>query len=185
MKSYIPLTQQPYCCVPTCLQMILLKRGLPLISQEDIGYDLGLTVPLKDKKLFNKVRTGKKPNAGWGTQVGKTIYSINHFFNKNKINLKEEYLFLTKVEDIKEFLKENLEVKDIIVCFDYKTLYGKGENTGHVSIIGSLNGGHLALIDPLYREPKYRKISLTKLSKAIEKHGKDKRGGLWIISNLR
>lgn len=182
MKKYILLTQQPYCCVPACLQMILLKRGLPLISQEDIGYDLGLTVPGEDKKLFRRVRAGKKPNAGWGTRVGKEIYSINHFFNKNRINLKEEYVFLTRKEEIKGFLKENLGVNDIIVCFDYKTLYGIGENTGHVSIIESLKRNDLTLIDPLYKVPKYRKVSLKKLSKAIEKHGKDKRGGFWIIS---
>jgi len=162
--------------------MILLKRGFPLISQEDIGYDLGLTVPKEDKKLFRRVRIGNKPNAGWGTQVGKEIYSINHFFNKNRINLKEEYVFLTGIKEITEFLEENLGIKDIIVCFNYKTLYGTGESTGHVSIIESLKGNDLILIDPSFRAPKYRKVSLQKLSKAIEKHGKDKRGGFWIVS---
>jgi ribosomal protein S24E len=163
--------------------MILLKRDLPLMSQEDIGYDLGLTVPKEDKKLFKKVRAGKKPNGGWGTQIEKETYSINHFFKKHKINLKEEYVFLNKPEEIKRFLKENLEKKDIIACFDYKTLYGTGESTGHVSIVESVKGNDLVLIETVYREPKYRKVSLSKLSKAIEKHGKDKSGGFWIISD--
>lgn len=90
---------------------------------------------------------------------------------------------MNKPEEIKRFLKENLEKKDIIACFDYKTLYGTGESTGHVSIVESVKGNDLVLIETVYREPKYRKVSLSKLSKAIEKHGKDKSGGFWIISD--
>lgn len=89
MKKYLPITEQPYCCVPACIQMILLRRNMRLISQEEIGYDLGLIVPQKYKSLFKKVQMGKKPKAGWGTQTGKPVYSINNFFRKNKINLKK------------------------------------------------------------------------------------------------
>ena len=76
MKKYVPITEQPYCCVPACIQMILLRRGIPLKSQEEIGYNLGLIVPQRYKNLFGKVRTGKRPKDGWGTQTGKLIYSL-------------------------------------------------------------------------------------------------------------
>jgi len=162
--------------------MILLKRGIPLKSQEEIGFDLGLTIPKKDKKLFQKVKTGKKPIAGWGTQVGKENYSINNFFKKNKINLKEEYVFLTKSKEIKKFLDNSLKSKDVIVCFNYKRLYGKGGNSGHVSIVENIKGNYITLIDPAYKVPKYRTVSLEKLSKAIESHKRTRRGGFWVIS---
>jgi hypothetical protein len=167
MKKYIPLTQQRYCCVPTCIQMILLRRKIPLKSQEDIGYDLGLIVPKKDRKLFQRVRTGKKPKAGWGTQVEKSIYSINHFFKKNKINLKEQYFFLTDSEEIEKFLEKNLKDKDIIVCFNNKALYNKGKNVGHVSIVESIKGNYITLIDPGRNVPKYRKVSLKNYLKPL------------------
>lgn len=183
MKKYIPITEQPYCCVPACIQMILLRRGIPLKSQEEIGYDLGLIVPQRYKKLFGKVRTGKRPKDGWGTQTGKLIYSLNNFFRKNRINLKEERSFLIKSKEIKEFLKKNLKDKDIIVCFDYKNLYHKQRDSrGHVSIIENIENDIVTLIDPEYRVPKYRKVSLEEISKAIESHGEENGGGFWVIS---
>ncbi|MEK9135401.1 MAG: hypothetical protein AAB451_03885 [Patescibacteria group bacterium] len=183
MKKYIPITEQPYCCVPACIQMLLLRRKLPLKSQEEIGHDLGLIVPQKYRALFRKVRTGKKPKSGWGTQTGKWIYSVNNFFKKSKINLKEEFFFLTKPKEIKEFLKENLAKKDIIACFNYQRLYNKaGDATGHVSIIESIEENYLTLIDPVYDVPKYRRVSLKKLAEAIQLHGKEKRAGFWVIS---
>ena len=157
-------------------------KYIPLKSQEEIGFDLGLTVPKKDKKLFQKVKTGKKPSAGWGTQVGKENYSINNFFKKNKINLKEEYIFLTKPKEIKKFLENNLKNKDVITCFNYKRLYDKGGNSGHVSMVENIKGNYITLIDLVYKVPKYRKVSLEKISKAIESHGKIRRGGFWMIS---
>jgi hypothetical protein len=33
-SRYIPLTQQKWCCVPMCIQMVILKHGMPLISAE-------------------------------------------------------------------------------------------------------------------------------------------------------
>ncbi|MCK5044877.1 hypothetical protein KAR26_04095 [Candidatus Parcubacteria bacterium] len=182
MKKYIPLVQQSHCCVPACIQMILLRRNIPLISQEDIGYNLGLIVSEKYKSLFQKVRTGKKPISGWGTQVGRSIYSINNFFKKHKIDLKENYFFLCEPEEIRKFLKENLD-KDIIVCYNYPKLYDKKvEVWGAVAIIENIKGDCITLIDPGYTLPKYRKVSLKKLSEAIKIHGEARRAGFWIIS---
>ncbi len=106
-KPYIPLTQQPFCCVSTCIQMILLRRGLPLYSQEEIGYELGLVVPKEYANLFQKVRTGKKPSAGWGTQINKPNYSLNNFFLKYKIPLKKEYFPPSALEKPDSGLKHN------------------------------------------------------------------------------
>lgn len=181
MKKYIPITEQPYCCVPACVQMILLRRNIPLISQEEIGYDMGLIVPKKDKKLFKKVRTGKKPKAGWGTQTAKSIYSINNFFRKNKINLNEKHFFLIKLKEILKFLQNELKDKDIIVCFNYKKLYNQGESGGHVSIVENIKGNYVTLIDSEYGVPKYRKVSLKRISAAIKFHGNEKRAGFWVI----
>ena len=180
MKKYIPITQQPYCCVPTCIQMILLRRNISLLSQEEIGWYLGLVVSKKDKKLFQKVRTGKKPKAGWGTQVNKKKYSINDFFKKKKINLKEKEFPITEPEEIRRFLRKNLKNKDIIVCFEYGKLYNTRSKSGHVSIVDSIKGNYVTLIDPGANLPKRRKVSLEKLSKAIKSH-KNKRGGFWAI----
>ena len=56
---YKPIDQKQYCCVPTCVSMILNRRKIPHGTQDEIGYDLGLTVPKEKVHLYTKVRTGK------------------------------------------------------------------------------------------------------------------------------
>ncbi len=181
-SRYIPLTQQPFCCTPTCIQMILLRRNLIIFSQEEIGYDFGLTVPKKYKKLLPNAKTGKKPSGGWGTQVNKKEYSINNFFRRHKIQLKEDYFSVSRVKNIKEWIKEQIKKNnDIIVCFDYGKLYG-GKGQGHVSILNSILDKCVTLIDPKYDVPKYRKVALERLIKSMEFHGEKNNGGFWLIS---
>ncbi len=44
-SRYIPFSQQPYCCVPTSIQMVMYRHNIPLVPAEELGYHLGLTVP--------------------------------------------------------------------------------------------------------------------------------------------
>jgi hypothetical protein len=96
--------------------MILLRRKLPMFAQEDIGYELGLIVPKRYKKLLPKARTGKRPHAGYGTQVGKEKYSINKFFKKHGIPLKEEYFPLEKIENVKKWIREQIKKRQRYPC---------------------------------------------------------------------
>jgi hypothetical protein len=162
--------------------MILDRRKIIHGSQEDIGYDLGLTVPEDKAGLFKRVRIGKKPSAGYGTKVSTPRYSINHYFKKYRIYLKEEYYPIRKVHDIKKFIATNLKNNnDVIVCFNNKRLHGIGDY-GHVSLIQDINKGYLTIIDPGINVPKIRRVRLSKLIDAIEHHGEKNRAGFWIIS---
>lgn len=183
LKSpYKTITQKPYCCVPACISMVLDRRNIRHGSQEELGYELGLVVPKRDAHLLTKVRTGKKPIAGYGTQVQKKKYSINNFFLKNKIKLKETYYPVEKIKNIKEFISENLKSNnDLIVCFDNKKLYGVGDG-GHVSLVQAINKDAVILVDPEKNVPKKRKVKLSELVTAMKYHGKKKRGGFWLIS---
>jgi hypothetical protein len=179
---YKPITQKPYCCVPACISMILSRRKIKHGSQEEIGYELGLTVPKEKAHLFSKVRTGKKPIAGYGTQVNKKNYSINSFFKRNKINLKETYCPINKISNVNKFIIENLaKNNDLIVCFNNKKLYGH-DNHSHVSLIQGINNKIVTLIDPEKNVPKKRKVKLSKLIEAMSYHGIKKRGGFWLVS---
>lgn len=51
-SRYIPFTQQPSCCVPTCIQMVMYRQDIPLLAAEEIGHHLGLTVPPERSALF-------------------------------------------------------------------------------------------------------------------------------------
>lgn len=183
-RIYKTITQKPYCCVPACISMVLDRRKIKHGSQEDIGYELGLIVPKEDAYLFAKVRTGRKPAAGYGTQVGKKKYSISKYFMKNKINLKETYYPPEKIKNAKKLILNLLKNNnDIIACFDNNHLYGIGDG-GHVSLIESINGNIAVLVDPEKGVPKRRKVETSKLLTAIKKHGNKNRGGFWVISDV-
>ncbi len=180
--SYKPVTQLPYHCVPACLMMILDRRNIKHGSQQEIGYELGLIVPAEEAHKFEKVRTGEKPIAGYGTQVAKKQFSINHFFKKSSIELKESYFPPEKIDDYAKFITNSIgESNDLIVCFNNKSLFGSGD-WGHTCVIQGLEGSVVTLIDPAIGEPKKRKVSLSDLISAIEKHGKSRRAGFWVIS---
>ncbi len=179
---YKLIKQKLYCCVPACISMVLDRRKIEHSLQEEIGYELGLIVPKKDAHFFTKIRSGKKPIAGYGTRVNKNKYSINNYFSKHSIDLVETYYPIDKIENVQNFIIRNLgEDKDIIACFNFRRLYGKGGNFGHVSLIQNISHNTVTLIDPETDAPEKRKIKLQKLIGAMKYH-KKKRGGLWIIS---
>lgn len=179
--KYKKIKQIPYCCVPACIFMVLDRHKIKHGSQEDIGYELGLIVPRNKKKLFKKVRVGKMPLAGFGTQVCKKEYSINNFFKNNDIDFKETYYAPKDIKDIKLFIKNNIEKQnDIMVCFNNKALFGSGD-FGHVCLVQEIKDDTVALVNP-ENDKSEDDVEISKLFKAILKHGKIRRGGFWIIS---
>ncbi|HLD05329.1 MAG TPA: hypothetical protein VJG90_06435 [Candidatus Nanoarchaeia archaeon] len=93
------------------INVIGYRRGYKPESQEEIGWELGLVVPEEDERFFQKVRVGKKPKAGYGTQASfnKNVkYSLNRYFEKKKISLRAE---LVKIEMVKadKFIEDNLK----------------------------------------------------------------------------
>ncbi len=179
---YVPIVQERFCCVPACVFMILRRRRISDPSQEEIGWGLGLTVPKESAALFSKVRTGKKPKAGWGTQIQAKQYSLGNYFRKNKIPLDSQYFFPKSEKDMESFATNQLERgNDLLVLFNYKKLYG-GVDAGHASLIQGISNGKVTLIDPERNVPKKRIVPLKQLWKSIQRHGKGKGGGFWAIS---
>jgi len=167
-SRYIPLTQQSFCCMPACIQMVLLRRKLQMLPQEEIGHDLGLIVPKKYKKILPTARTGKMPPSGYGTQENK--HSLNKFFKKHKIPLRKESFQPSEIKNTEKWIEENIKKdNDILVCFKGGLLYG-GKGRGHLSVVDSISGDEVTLIDPSRLVPKYRKVKLKRLIMAMEKH---------------
>lgn len=178
---YKPITQKPYCCVPVSISMILDRRGIEHDSQEEIGYQLGLIVPKEKENLFERVRTGEKPEAGYGTQIHKEGYSFENYFSKNNIPLKTSYYPPNEVENPKKFIKDNLKKNsDLLIFFNYGKLYGEGDH-GHVSLIQEINRDEITFVDPGIDKPKIREVDLDELLKAMEYH-REYSGGFWAFS---
>jgi hypothetical protein len=181
--KYNPKTEKPYFCVPAVLQMIQERRGLEFASQDEIGYQLGLIVPQENAHLFSKVRTGRMPKTGWGTQTSKEQYSINKYFVKNNLPLKLTIYGVQEVGNVSEFVVQNLvNGNDIIVCYNSQLLFGDGD-IEQVSLIQEIDtkNDELTIVDLAIGVPKVRKTRLSKLIRVLKTHETSSLGGFWIV----
>lgn len=161
------ISQKPYCCVPACVLMIILRRKLPMIPQTDIAYDLGLILPLKDRRLLPKSYTGLKPKAGWGTRINLKRYSLGVFFQNRGYPLQEVFRSVNKFQSVsqfRKFLSDNIREKnDLLICFNYPLLYHIDGSWGHASLIESVYNEYAILRDPNPKFKKVRKVFLEDL----------------------
>lgn len=186
MKSrYVAFTQQPYCCVPASLQMVMHRRNIPLVEQEGIGYALGLTVPEEESHLFNKVHTGKKPLAGWGTQVYKPEFDINKALKKLGIPFQVRIHtidYLESAEKLKKLLSDCQKADgDALLCFENSVLWKRDHKNGHVVVFDRIEGEDVWVVDPSRSLPKHHRISVNRLYQAMLEHGSKKSAGAWEI----
>lgn len=178
--KYRKVEQKPYCCVGACLEMILNRNKISNHGQVDIACQLGLIVPENYKTLYPNARIGDKPSAGYGTQIQKEEYSINHYFKQKGIPLIEEYHYITDLEEIRKFLLENQE-NDIMICCHCATLYdSSAADWGHMVLLESINDNEIAILDPSCNR-NYETVTLEKLMSAITIHGKENGAGFYLI----
>lgn len=190
-SRYIPLTQQKWCCVPTCIQMVMLRRNIPLLPAEHIGYEMGLVVPEEAKKYFWNARTGDRPPAGYGTQISKPEYGPNEVFKRLNIPLRMTWSLIDQFPSIELFINYLSQVEkndaDILVCFDWPTLFNPAETShwGHVCVLDKvdLTTKSVRIIDPEFAAPKWRVIEISKLYDSMVFHGSNKSGGFWELQN--
>lgn len=191
-SRYVPLTQQKRCCVPTCIQIVMLRHKIPLIPVELIGYKMGLIVPTEETKYFWNARTGPRPPAGYGTQAGKLQYGPNTVFKKLKIPLKMSWSLINKFKTINSFRRYLSIVessnKDFLICYDWSTLFNskEKEHWGHVCVLDRvfLKTDTVRIIDPASNAPKWRTIHIPDLYKAMTFHSSKNGGGFWEISQI-
>lgn len=191
-SRYTPFTQQPYCCVPTSIQIIMYKLGVPLVPQEKVGYHLGLTVPPKDKDIFWHVRVSDKPPAasGYGTQIQKPRFNPNNAFKKLNLPLKFTYNLIDEfnsIDEARRYLKlAEKENRDVVVCFKYGELYDTDQTYGHASVFDRYlpKTDEVRLVDPIPHVPKWRVVPLQKLFESMRDHGPNNAGGFWEIERL-
>ena len=186
-SRYIPLTQQKYCCVPTCIQMVMIRQGMPLMAAEEIGYHLGLIMPdeKEDTDLFWLPRTGEKPYAGWGVQIYNPEFSPDQAFRRLGIPLRMEFNLIDEFKtpaQARDYLERAEEAdEDILMCYEFEKLFGQHPG-GHANVFDRMvDKDRVRMIDPGRFSPKWRVVSLEALFEAMEFHGADKYGGFWRL----
>lgn len=167
--------------------MVMYKNNLPLISQEDIGYELGLTVPAESAHLFQRVRTEKPASGLWGTQIGDEKYEINSVLAQLQFPLKVDIKHVDSIgssEELLELLKQVEQTNgDALVCFKYGKLWGTDSTSGHVCVFDKVIEGRIILVDPGQETPKLREVEPKELYASMVAHASAVFPGLWIISS--
>lgn len=186
-SRYIPFTQQSACCVPTCIQMVMYRHNIPLLSVEELGYYLGLIVHPDRARLFYNVRTSEeKPPAGYGTRIYLSEFEPNAVFRKLKIPLNFTKKLINKFGSQKELIvylqTAESDDKDVLLCFNHGALIDDpSKDWGHVCVFDRIIGDKIRIIDPSPDQPKWRVISVEKMFNAMKKHGEKRSGGFWEL----
>jgi len=189
-SHYIPLTQQKYCCVPTCIQMVMLRHNIPLPPAELIGHHLGLIVDADSTKYFWNVSTGARPSSGYGTRISLPEYSLNSMFEKLNIPLKSTLQLInnfTTLEEFRDYLSSVVASdKDVLVCYDWPTLFDPKliDHWGHVCVLDKVDveKDEIRIIDPSPNSAKWVTVKISDMYRAMQVHGEKKSGGLWELS---
>lgn len=181
--KYLKVTQKDYCCVGACLEMILKRHGITDYDQERIAYELGLIVPPHLASNFRYARTGKKPSAGYGTQIQEPQYSIGHFFKKHNLHFAQKYYYITSIKEAEKFLNRNNE-QDILIIAHCGTLYGSPDaDWGHAVLLDHINGDQVTIQENSSKKDR-EIIALSQLLCAIETHGQKNGAGFYLIKKI-
>ena len=192
-SRYIPFSQQPYCCVPTSIQMVMYRHNIPLIPAELLGYHLGLTVPKEAAGFFWNANIGKRavgkmrPIAGYGTMIYDKRFEPNKIFKKLNIPLRMELKPIGSFKGFTEFKKYLLELSgrnfDVLLCFHHGTLVNDpAKDNGHVVVLDKIypRTSTIRFVDPT-RGPKWKIFSMKKMYEAMKAHTSAKTGGFWEL----
>lgn len=187
-SRYIPFTQQASCCVPTSIQMVMYKLGIPLLPAEEIGWNLGLVVRPEDGYLFYNARTSDiPPSAGYGTRIYEPGFDLNTAFKNMDIPLSFELKPIQEISspnELSEILnKVEAENENALLCFNHGALVDDNTRSwGHVVVFDRIIDGGIRIIDPSPTHPKWRIVKPEKMFEAMVEHGKKKTAsGIWLL----
>ncbi len=153
------------------------------MTQEDIGYELGLIVPDSEKHHFTRVRTGPEPKAGYGTQTSLEEFSLARFLARQPKPLHQRMFRPQRAAELASFIDAALRIDcDIILCFDSQKLFGEGDRE-HVALIENCDilSEELLLVDPAIGAPKLRRVSIARVCDVLAAHEVSASAGLWVV----
>jgi len=173
--------------------MVMYRHQIPLIPAEEIGYQLGLTVPPDAAKSFFHARVSDTPpvDSGYGTQIQTPAYSPNKAFQTLHIPFKFSMKLASAIADLDELMNELAAIQasdgDALLCLNPGILYWNEYRpfTGHVVVFDKVIDGMVRIVDPEAKQPKWRTVRPSVLLEAIKTHGDQNYGGMWYLKPAR
>lgn len=187
-SRYIPFTQQPSCCVPTCIQMVMYRQGISLLPAEEIGHHLGLVAPPDRSRLFyGSVPT--EPLAGFplgGIRSHLPEYHPNAAFARLGIPLHfavEPIAGFSSAHELLERLRAlEADDGDAILPWNIGVLLDDpSQDFAHTTVFDRVIGERVRIIDPSWKAPKWSSFDAERMFAAMQRHHPDW-AGIWVLS---
>lgn len=181
--AYKPLVQLPYCC-GCCAFLWILHRRNYWVDQEELAWYCKLKIPRKEAKNFVRKMRIAKLKKEVGTSPEKMHIYLNGMLKDKKIPLKVERYAISKIKNPKEFIIKNLKAKnDVMLDFSCKPFPKYEISWGHVCVVAEfdMNKEMLTLGDPSWLQPKFWKVPLKKIVKAMDKRYDGHERGFLIV----
>lgn len=177
---YKHFVQKPYLCGPTCIQMILLRRGV-WIDQEQIAKETGARVLSKYAVQYvTKLPTTKdEHNVGlWLKEFRGN--KVQAFLRKRKLQV--EVFYKSAVANVRDLIEENVaKGNDVVVNFWAKSFY-KNSNWGHYSLASAIERNRVTLCDPYPSHKSFWEVSVDELIKSMGKQFDGNERGFVVFS---
>ena len=174
---YKHLTQKNSFCGPACLQMVLFRRGI-WVEQEELAKKLGTRIRNKNR---NKYLLDFEIN---DNDAGLNLLEFNHFGSILKeYGLKAKVIILSKIEDLRKLIEENLEKGNDTIINLHRGFYDPKKNWGHFCLVSSIENDVVEICDPSFEDKSYWKTSVEELMKAMSKEIDGKERGLIMLDS--
>lgn len=193
---YVPLQQMPYCCLPTCLLMVILRHGIKPVPVELLGWHLGLTVPPEDRRYFYNPRVSERPPPqGYGTQVGISSLDYNAALASLGVPLQIDIRRIDRLDGPEALGAALAKIQeadlDCLLCVHWGDTLDRefthppiSEDAGHILVFDRLlDDGRVRVIDPS-RGPKWRAFEMRTLHDSMCRHGAERAAGLWVLTRV-
>jgi hypothetical protein len=181
-QKYSRIKQKKYLCGPTCLQMVLLRKGKDL-DQEYLALRLKTRVATKDRHLYTQPL--ELCEDGDLSCTGLNITQLEESYAKAALaehSLTMDVHLVSSITDPKEFLAENLEKDhDIMANFYWEPINGR-QNGHYVLVCGfDKKTKTVKICDPSDRHSDLWEIKLDMLIDSMDKSWTGEERGFVVI----
>ncbi len=184
--AYKHLTQNPSCCWPTCIQMVLFRHWI-WVEQEQLAYDLWLVIEENNKDFFIfPFRIVPKGDINhW--------LKLYRFESEEIISVLKDFWFQSRViyySDIWDFEKliiENISKNnDIVINFKWEWIKNNLYTWWHFVLLSSYDSEKkvVTVCDPTSRAKNYWDVGKEELENALSDKWDWRERGIIIIEKL-
>ncbi|MBI4163579.1 MAG: C39 family peptidase [Candidatus Aenigmarchaeota archaeon] len=179
---YRHFVQKRQFCGPTCIQMILFRRGFK-VNQERLAYNIGTFVDVKDRKHYSlKFKTAHTGDSRIGIML-KDFEKPRMKSVLKKYGLRVKVYRVNQINNVPKFLETNIRKnKDTIINFWWKPI--DGTDWGHHVLLSKLDTKKrkISVCDPGSKKDKFWTIKIDKLVKCMSKEFDGNERGFVVIS---